>query len=311
MIQPAAERLSASSVGAHLWIGVSGWTYDSWRGRFYPTDLPARRRLEYASRRFNSLEVNASFYGLLTPETYRRWYHEAPRGFRFAVKGSRFITHNKKLRSVEIPLANYFASGLLLLREKLGPIVWQLGPTLRFEPERLEGFLSILPRDTHAAARLARAHDHRLDGHSWVRADRPRRLRHALEARDESFRDPEAARIARRYGVALVVSDSGDWPRLEEVSADFVYIRLPGRPRTYASRYGPAALDDGATRVRRWSAGREPEDAHRIGERRAPRRAHRDVYVYFDNDRFAHAPHDALSLARRLGERGGGRRPIR
>ena len=311
MIRPAAGCLTASPAGAHLWVGVSGWTYDSWRGSFYPAALPARRHLEYASRRFNSLEVNASFYSLLTPETYRRWYRETPRGFRFAVKGSRFITHNKKLKSVEAPLANYFASGLLLLREKLGPIVWQLGPTLRFEPARLEEFLRLLPRDTRAAARLARAHDRRVEGRSWVRADRPRRLRHALEARDESYRDPEVARIARRYGVALVVSDSGDWPRLEEVSADFVYIRLHGRPRTYASRYGAAALDEWAARIRRWGAGGEPDDARRISERRAPRRAHRDVYVYFDNDRLAHAPRDARRLACRLRGRDGRRRPIR
>jgi uncharacterized protein YecE (DUF72 family) len=283
-----------------VWIGVSGWTYDSWVGPFYPVGQPAERRLAYASRRFNSLEINSSFYGLLTPETYRRWYQETPRGFRFAVKGSRFITHNKKLRDVETPLANYFASGLLELREKLGPIIWQLGPRLVFEPTRLEEFLRLLPQDTQAAARLAKAHDHRLDGRSWVRTDRSRRLRHALEVRDESYRSAELARIARRYRVALVVSDSGDWPRIEEVSSDFVYIRLHGRPRTYGSRYGRDALDRWAARIRLWHAGREPSDARRISDDRLRVRTHREVYVYFDNDQHGHAPRDALSLAARL-----------
>jgi uncharacterized protein YecE (DUF72 family) len=284
-----------------MWIGVSGWAYDSWKNVFYPPGLAARRRLEYASRRFNSLEINASFYGLLTPETYRRWYRETPRGFRFSLKGSRFITHNKKLEDVEAPLANYFASGLLLLREKLGPIVWQLGPRLRFEPERLERFFRLLPQDTRSAARLARAHDHRLDGRSWTRIDRPRPLRHALEARHESYRAAELATLARHYGVALVVSDSGDWPRIEEVSSDFVYVRLHGRPRTYASRYGPVALRTWADRIRQWQAGRQPADARRISEHR-PRRAHRDVYVYFDNDQRGHAPRDALGLMRQVAD---------
>ena len=229
-------------------------------------------------------------------------------GFRFAVKGSRFITHNKKLKNVEVPLANYFASGLLLLREKLGPIVWQLGPNLHFEPARLEGFLRLLPRDTQAAARLAGRHDQRLDGRSWTRADRRRPLRYALETRDDSYRVPELARIARRYGVALVVSDSGDWSPIEEVSADFVYVRLHGRPRTYASRYGPAALDRWASRIQLWHAGREPRDARRISDQRIRARRRRDVYVYFDNDRFANAPRDARGLAERLARAHGTRR---
>ena len=287
--------------GRTRWIGVSGWTYDSWKGPFYPPGLPASRRLEYASRRFDSLEVNASFYGLLTPSVYRTWYRATPRGFRFAVKGSRFITHNKKLNDVETPLANYFASGILLLREKLGPIVWQLGPQLTFEPQRLESFFRLLPRDTRAAARLARAHDARLAGRSWTRTDRPRRLLHALETRNQSYHVPELARLARRYHVALVVSDSGDWPTMEEVTSDFVYLRLHGRPRTYASRYRPDALGRWADRIRAWSAGRQPPDARRISEHRPARRAHRDVYVYFDNDQRGNAPRDALRLAERLG----------
>jgi uncharacterized protein YecE (DUF72 family) len=272
-----------------LWIGVSGWTYDSWRGPFYPATLPARRRLVYASRHFNSLEINSSFYGLLRPETYRRWYRETPHGFRFAVKGSRFITHNKKLRTVETPLANYFASGVLLLREKLGPIVWQLDPRLAFDAERIEGFLRLLPHDTRSAARLARAHDPRLDGRNWIRTDRTRPLRHALEVRHESYGDPEMARIARRHRVALVVSDSGAWPCIEAIAGRFVYVRLHGRPRTYASRYGPRALDRWASRIRRWRAGAPTSGTPR-----------RDVYVYFDNDQHANAPRDALGLATRL-----------
>jgi uncharacterized protein YecE (DUF72 family) len=293
-------RRATARPGPRVAVGVSGWSYGGWRGPFYPADLPARRQLEYVGRRFNSVEVNASFYGLLKPETCRAWYAAVPRGFRFAVKGSRFITHGKKLRDVEIPLANFFASGILLLGEKLGPIVWQLDRHRAIDPGRLETFLRLLPRDTEAAARLAGRHDHRLRGRSWTRTDRRRPLRHALEVRHEGSLQPDLVRVLRRHRVALVVSDSGDWPRREEITAGFVYVRLHGSPHTYASPYEPGQLDQWACRIRRWGAGGEPEDARRITGRPAPPARRRDVYVYLDNDRDAHAPRDALALAARL-----------
>lgn len=281
-------------------IGTSGWSYPGWNERFYPADLPRRRLLEYHSQHFNSVEINGSFYSLLKPATYRAWYDSTPADFLFAVKGSRFITHNKKLRDVEIPLANFLASGLLLLEEKLGPFVWQLPATMRFDAERLASFLELLPRDTSAAAALARRHDHRVEGRSHTRTRRRRRLRHALEVRHPSFFVPQLAALARRHGVALVVSDAATWPCIEEVTADFVYVRLHGAERTYASGYGDVALDRWAQRIARWRAGGEPEDARRITSRPLPHRRGRDVFVYFDNDFEANAPIDAAALARRL-----------
>src|SRR5690606_10844916 len=216
-------------------IGISGWSYAGWRGVFYPSDLPRRRELEYASRKVSSIEINGSFYSLQRPTTYRRWYDETPPRFLFAIKGSRFISHMKKLKDVETPLANFFASGVLRLGNKLGPILWQLPPGLRFDPERVAGFLERLPRTTTDAAKLARRHDKRLAGRSWTRAESHRRIRYAFEVRHPSFLDPEFARLLRHHHAALVFADTaGLFPYAEEVTADFVYIRLHGYEQIYA-----------------------------------------------------------------------------
>jgi uncharacterized protein YecE (DUF72 family) len=286
--------------GGKAWVGVSGWSYASWKGPFYPADLPARRRLEYAAGRFNSVEINGSFYSLQRPESYRAWYEATPPDFRFAVKGSRFITHNKKLGSVRTALANFLASGVLRLGAKLGPILWQLPRNVTFRPERLEAFFDLLPRDTEAAAVLAREHDHRIDGRSWTEARGRHRIRHAIEPRHESFFSPAFAALARRYGIAIAFADSGDWPYTEELTAGFVYLRLHGSPATYASRYSAADIDRWAQRVRAWRSGDEPHDPRRLSDRDPPPRSSRDVYVYFDNDHHAHAPLNALELTERL-----------
>jgi uncharacterized protein YecE (DUF72 family) len=143
-------------------IGISGWRYPAWRGKFYPKGLPQRSELEFAASRFNSVEINGSFYSLQLPLSYQRWYSATPDDFVFAVKGGRFITHMKKLREVETPLANFFASGVLALREKLGPILWQLPPNLGYNNDRLEGFFNLLPRNTREASKLAKKHDDNL-----------------------------------------------------------------------------------------------------------------------------------------------------
>lgn len=282
-------------------IGISGWTYKGWRGEFYPEGLAARRELGFASRQLNSIEINGSFYSLQRPESYRRWYEETPRGFRFAIKGSRFITHNKKLGDVDAALANFLASGLLRLGEKLGPILWQLAAKTRFNEERVESFFSRLPRNTEEAAELGRRHDHRLDGRSWTKSSRRRTLRHAIEPRHESFFTEPFVRLCRRHGIAIVFSDSASWPATEEVTAGFVYLRLHGSHETYASRYTDKELDWWAERIRIWQGGGEPEDAKRCTNLKAPRRKSRDAYVYFDNDAKVHAPRDAARLAERLG----------
>lgn len=281
-------------------VGTSGWSYDSWRGAFYPEGLPHRRELEYASRKLDSIEVNGSFYSLLKPETYESWYGQTPRGFRLAVKGSRFITHNKKLRDPEVPLANFLASGVLCLADKLGPIVWQLPEQLGFDEKRFDAFLELLPHDTREAAKLASRHDERLEGRSFTKVEARHRLRHALEVRTEGLLTPELAGLARRHGVALVVSDAADWPLTEELTAGFVYVRLHGSKKTYASRYPDGELDRWAKKIAAWNEGAEPSTPQHITDREPPRRKTRDVYVYFDNDQNAHAPEDALRLRERL-----------
>lgn len=280
-------------------IGVSGWDYPHWRSDFYPKGLPRTNELGYAAKVFGSIEINGTFYSLKSPATFRSWYEAAPTGFRYAVNGSRFITHNKKLGHVDGALANFLASGLLELKEKLGPILWQVPGNLRFDAERVEGFLSLLPRDTVALGTLAERHDGRIPNASLT-PDRNRRVRHVLEPRHPSWLVPELSGIARRHGVALAFSHAADWPYTEEVTAGFVYIRLHGPDRLYDSAYGEEGLAAWADRLKAWRRGGEPRDAVRITDHPPPRRRSRDVYVYFDNDGHGHAPREARRLAELL-----------
>src|SRR6478752_5396205 len=205
-------RQTMPSATAAIRIGVSGWRYPPWRGVFYPKGLQQRRELEFASRVFPSIELNGSFYSLQRPENYATWCEQTPAGFVFSVKAPRFITHIKRLRDIGAPLANFFASGVANLREKLGPILWQLPPTMRYDPQVLEGFLASLPGDTAAASRLARRHDARVTGRARIAFGPARRLRHALEVRHDSFIDPALVDQLRRHDVALVIADTaGKW----------------------------------------------------------------------------------------------------
>ncbi|MEP9431347.1 DUF72 domain-containing protein [Xanthomonas euvesicatoria pv. euvesicatoria] len=282
-------------------IGISGWRYARWRGTFYPAGLAQRRELEYAAGCFPSVEINGSFYSLQRPDSFQRWHDETPEDFVFSVKGPRFITHMKRLRDCEQALANFFASGILRLGAKLGPVLWQLPPTLRFDAELLDAFLGSLPRDSEAALARARKRDAALmQGRSALAIDRNRPIRHALEVRHDSFCDPACMRLLRRHNVAVVVADTaGKFPYMEDVSADFVYVRLHGDAQLYASGYSDTALDRWAARIAAWASGAEPDDAARVGAR-ARKRAMRDVYCYFDNDMKVHAPFDARGLMQRL-----------
>lgn len=283
-------------------IGISGWRYVPWRGVFYPGSLPQHRELEFAASRFASVEINGSFYSLQRPESYARWHDATPDDFVFSVKGSRYITHMLRLRNVETPLANFFASGLFNLKAKLGPFLWQFPPNFRYDAEKLERFFELLPRDTGQALRLARHRDARMRGRSRLAIDAVRPLRHAIEIRHESFRDPGFISLLRRQGIALVVADTaGKWPHVEDLTADFVYVRLHGDKEIYSNGYTNRALDRWAKRIDAWSRGSQPEDARLISDRSARARRSRDVYVYFDNDIKVKAPFDALNLADRLG----------
>ena len=286
---------------SQLRIGISGWRYAPWRGTFYPQDLPQRRELEYAASNLNSIEINGSFYSLQRPESYQQWYQQTPEDFVFSVKGGRFITHMRRLKDVEIPLANFFASGLLRLKEKLGPILWQLPPSFRFEPERIESFLKLLPRDTHAAGKLAQKHDPRMKGRSWTRPEHDGEIRHAMEVRHESFLDRRFVKLLREMGVALVVADTAQkWPYAEDVTADFFYIRMHGDKEIYVSGYTDKALDAWAKRIDLWRQGKQPADRRVIDPDFIPRQCKRDIYAYFDNDVKVRAPYDAMNLAARL-----------
>jgi uncharacterized protein YecE (DUF72 family) len=263
-------------------VGLSGWTYPHWRGRFYPPGLAQREELAYAAARVDSLEINASFYRLQTPATYSRWAAAVPRGFLFAVKGHRYVTHNLKLLNARTPLANILASGMLALGAHLGPMLWQLPAGLRFDAARLEPFLALLPKTLGQAAALAGEHEPaRLRAGAvtalpaGVAPDRP--LHHALEVRHPGFLDPAFFALMRAHGVAVAASDAPGWPLIEEVTGPIAYARLHGATALYASRYEEGALAGWAARLRDWA-------------RRVP------VFVYFDNDYEARAATDALRL---------------
>lgn len=272
-------------------VGISGWNYAGWRGDFYPRGLPQREELAYAAGRLTSIEINGSFYSLQRPSSYARWRDQTPDEFVFAVKGGRFITHMKRLLGVETALANFFASGVLGLGAKLGPVLWQLPESLEFDAERLDGFLAQLPRTTAEGARLAAHHDAKVPAdRALTKADGDRPIRHALEVRSGTFRAAEVVDLLRGHGVACVVADTaGRWPRIEERTTDFMYARLHGDAELYASGYDDRALDAWAAKCRDWAE------------------SGLEVFVYFDNDAKGYAPWDATALLERLSQQ---ERPI-
>lgn len=267
-------------------IGVSGWRYARWRGDFYPRGLPQRRELEHISTAFPTVELNGSFYSLQRPDSYRRWADSVPEDFVFAVKGSRYVSHMLRLRNVEQALANFFASGVLALGPRLGPILWQLPARQRFDPDVLASFLDGLPQTTAEALALAEHHDERLKDRAWLEIDADRPLRYALEPRSDTFAADSSLRLLQDHGTALVIADTaGKWPRFDALTADHVYIRLHGAQMLYHSAYTEPELREWATLIRGWADGTGAADGKP-----------RDVYVYFDNDARGHAPHDARAL---------------
>ena len=266
-------------------IGISGWTYKPWRGTFYPPGLPQRRELAFVAERMNSVEINGSFYSLQRRSSFETWAAAVPPDFLFSVKGGRFITHMKKLNDIAVPLANFYASGVLALGSRLGPFLWQLPPNLGFDAERMTAFFDQLPRTAGAAAELAAGHDARVpeDRALLTAPDPGLRLRHTVEVRHETFRDPAFYDLLRRHDVGLVIADNpGKWPVIEEVTSDFMYVRLHGHDELYASGYDDEALDAWAARVLGWVAQGQ------------------DVYVYCDNDIKVRAPFDAMGLLARV-----------
>lgn len=273
---------------ARIRVGTSGWTYPYWRGDFYPKGLPQRAELAYNADQFDTVELNGSFYSLQRPSSYATWAREAAEqreDFVFAVKGSRYVTHMKRLRDVRGALANFYASGVLALGAHTGPFLWQLPERQEFDPDLLAAFFAELPRSTREAAALAAEHDDKISGDRVLlepAADLP--LRHALEPRHRSFECDEARALLAEHDVATVVADTGGrFAALDDVTSEFVYVRLHGPAGLYDSPYRGTDL--------------LPQWAQRF---RAHREAGRDVYVYFDNDGHCHAPWDARALVELL-----------
>jgi uncharacterized protein YecE (DUF72 family) len=283
-------------------IGISGWRYAPWRGKFYPEDLPQKRELEYASRQLSTIEINGTFYSLQRPSSFRAWYDATPENFLFAVKCPRYITHMRRLKEIDEPLANFYASGVLALGKKMGPMLWQFPPNFKFDAPRFDDFFSRLPRTIAEAVKVARGHGVRMKGRSYIPSTPSKQpIRHCIEFRHESFLVPEFIELLRRQKIGLVLADTAKLhPYAEDITADFVYLRLHGAEQIYASGYTEKALDWWAQRIDAWRTGGEPADASKVLPKKPPPRKSRDIYVYFDNDIKVHAPFDAMSLAKRL-----------
>ena len=245
---------------ADIRIGIGGWTYEPWRGTFYPEGLVQKRELEYASRKLTSIEINGTFYGAQKPESFAKWRDETPDDFVFALKAPRFATHRRVLAEAGESIERFFGSGVTELGAKLGPINWQFAPTKKFDPEDFEAFLRLLPE--------------RVDG---------RTIRHAVEVRHESFRDPEFIALARKHGVAVVVAGDSKYLQIADLTAPFVYARIMGTEETHALGYAEAKLDEWAERARCWAMGGMPQGLDTVGGdggSSAAKQGARDVYLY-------------------------------
>lgn len=281
-------------------IGISGWVYPPWRGIFYPADLNQKKELHYASRQVQSIEINGTFYSSQWPNSFKHWYSETPEDFCFSVKGPRYITHIRRLKEVEIPLANFFATGVLYLDEKLEVFLWQFPPNFLFDEERLENFFKMLPRTFKEAARFSKKADRHPIEYPKHIASATRPLRHAIEIRHHSFENPDFIKLLRKYDIALVFADTaGTWPYMEDVTSDFLYLRLHGPEELYKSGYDDPTLRWWADRISTWTEGRQPKDALTMVDEK-PEVKKRKAYIYFDNDIKVRAPFDAQTLMRLL-----------
>jgi uncharacterized protein YecE (DUF72 family) len=258
-------------------IGIGGWTYEPWRGTFYPDDLTQKRELEFASRQLTSIEINGTFYGAQKPETFAKWRDETPDDFVFSLKAPRFATNREVLADAGRTVARFFAGGVLELKEKLGPINWQLLPTKKFDAADFEGFLKLLPKEASGRA-----------------------LRHVVEVRHESFRSPDFISLAREHGVAVAIAGDSRYPQIADATAPFVYARIMGTKEAAASGYSDAALDLWAARARAWASGAAVEGLDYVEGPRADGKA-RDVYLYVISGHKVRNPAAAMALIRRLG----------
>jgi len=274
--KPAAETAPTTDT-ARIRVGIGGWTFAPWRGSFYPSDLPQKRELEYASRKLTSIEVNGTFYGAQKPESFMRWHDETPDGFVFSLKAPRFATHRRVLAEAGASIERFLTGGMLELREKLGPINWQMPSTKQFDLPDFEAFLKLLPAE--------------IDG---------RRLLHVVEVRHPSFVQPDFIALLRTYGIGVVLADHISHPKLPDLTAPFVYARLQCASEQEDTGYAPDVLAQWATRARTWAAGKTPADLPLVaGPERKPPKS-REVFIYMINGFKPKAPVAAMALIERL-----------
>jgi uncharacterized protein YecE (DUF72 family) len=258
-------------------IGVGGWTFEPWRGVFYPKELKQKDELAYASRRLTAIEINGTYYSTFKPDSWKKWRDETPDGFVFTVKGSRFTTNRRELAGAAESVERFCNQGLAELGERLGPIFWQLPHTKKFDPDDLDAFFTLLPRS--------------LGG---------RPLRHALEPRHDSFRTPEYPALLRKHGVANVYARHGKYPEIADVTADFVYARLQTGDDAVETAYPPAELDAWATHMKTWAAGGAAEGLPLADPQGAPKPAPRDVFAFIIHEGKVRAPAGAMALIERV-----------
>ncbi|TCK34630.1 uncharacterized protein YecE (DUF72 family) [Paraburkholderia sp. BL8N3] len=260
---------------ARIRVGIGGWTFEPWRGTFYPEGLAQKRELEHASRMLTTIEVNGTFYGSQKPATFMKWHDETPDDFVFSLKAPRFATNRRELASAGESVERFFASGVLELKDKLGPVNWQFAPTKQFDADDFGAFLALLPK--------------RVEG---------RAIRHAVEVRHESFRDAAFVALARKHGVAIVVAGDSKYPQIADLTAPFVYARIMGTSETHAQGYSRKALDLWTGRARTWAAGGMPEGLDAFGK--PATETARDVFLYVISGHKAHNPAAAMALIERL-----------
>lgn len=257
-------------------IGIGGWTFEPWRGTFYPDKLPQKRELEYAASKLTSIEINGTYYGSQKPESFARWYDETPDGFIFALKGSRFTTNRRVLAEAGESIERFMSSGVLELKDKLGPISWQFMPTKKFDPADFEAFLKLLPKS--------------VEGH---------KIRHAVEVRHESFRVPEFVDMAREHGVAIVMAGDSEFPQIADVTAPFVYARIMGTEEKEKLGYSKKALDIWAACTKDWAVGKLPAGLDAVTKQKADGKP-RDVFLYVISGHKVHNPAAAMALIERV-----------
>ena len=266
----------AGTKSGNIYVGVGGWTFEPWRGSFYPDKLPQKRELEYAASKLTSIEINGTYYGSQKPESFRKWHDETPEGFVFSLKGSRFTTNRKELKLAGESVERFIGSGILELKDKLGPINWQFMETKKFEPEDFEAFLDLLPETVEG-----------------------RKLRHSVEVRNDSFVAPDFVELARKHNVAVITAGDSKFPQIADPTADFVYLRIMGTDEKHSKGYASGELDAWAERARAYAAGKVPDDLKRGSDKDAVAKP-RDVFLYVISGHKELNPAAAMALIERL-----------